>query len=343
VIETASWESFISDRVTDPKDVRPRPGSEGEVDPSYELSLELMRAASDVLSSTEGALADTLSWLALADSRGIVSYEWASTPGLKAALSRADIGVGAVLTEEQVGANGIGRALARRKIALVRGEEHGNERWHGLTCGASPIVHPVSRRLMGVVNVTCLVEEQNQHLKLTLNTLVTGIQSALLRRTSSRHQRLLDAHTRVQRQTNLAVLTLDAQTMIVEEGLGAELMDREVLWSMVQQIGPMASEITLPNGQRLQVIPVVRGRPSDGVTLIFDPNDFRPALAAEALLSPERLHWNRSRLSPLERAEFDVILSAMQQTSGNKTEAAAQLEISRGTLYERLRRYGIQA
>jgi DNA-binding NtrC family response regulator len=43
----------------------------------------------------------------------------------------------------------------------------------------------------------------------------------------------------------------------------------------------------------------------------------------------------------LELAEFDVIRSTLERHDGNKVRTAQHLQISRGTLYERLRRYGI--
>jgi transcriptional regulator of acetoin/glycerol metabolism len=307
-------------------------------DASYELSHELLKVATDVLTTTQDALSDTMSWLAVADTTGTVRYDWASSTGLKQALSRAGIETGVALREELVGKNGIGSALERRATTIVRGSEHTREDWRGLSCGASPIIHPVTRRLMGIVNVTCLAGEQNQHLRLTLNTMVTGIQSVLVRRASSRHQRLLDAHTRVQRQTSFAVLTIDAHTMILEEGLEIAFGDRETLWPLVEELAPMASELTLPNGIRLQAIPVVRGRPAEGITLLFDPSQL-PAGSGDLV---EDRHLGRARLGLRDRAELDVIISVLQQTRGNKSEAAAMLEISRSTLYERLKRYGIQ-
>ena len=50
--------------------------------------------------------------------------------------------------------------------------------------------------------------------------------------------------------------------------------------------------------------------------------------------SPDPPRARRLRLSPLEQAEFDVIASVMRDYDGNKSEVAADLQISRGTLYD---------
>jgi transcriptional regulator of acetoin/glycerol metabolism len=339
-----SWESFVSDAGLAKPAPAPWPAAESaDSAPSpYELSQELMRSATDILRSTEDSLADTTSWLALADASGVITYEWASSSNLKHLMSRADVEAGADLAESHVGPNGVGSALARRTRMLVRGDEHANESWYSLACGASPIVHPVTRSLMGVVNVTCLADEQNQHLKITLNSMVMGIQQALLARSRTRHQRLLDAHLRVRQASRGSVVTLDAFTMIVEDDLGG-LVDRQAMWALIESVGPLATELSLPSGQRMQIVPVVRGRLSEGCSLLFDRGRGSDLAGQPPLGSLDGNRVRRERLSPLEQAEFDVIVAVLHETAGNKSEAAAQLQISRGTLYERLRRYGLQS
>ena len=46
-------------------------------------------------------------------------------------------------------------------------------------------------------------------------------------------------------------------------------------------------------------------------------------------------------LSPLETAEREIIAAVLAACDGNKSDAADRLQISRGTLYERIRRYGL--
>jgi len=317
---------------------RPAPPS----DSAYEANAELLKAARPVLLSIEDALSDTTTWLALADACGVVTLEWASSSRLKQKLSSADVETGVQLGEDRVGRNGIGRALATRASAHVSGKQHGNEEWFNLACAASPIIHPVTHQLMGVVNITCLVEEENPHLKVTLRTLVSGITQSLVDRAQARHQRLLDAHLRVKRAVLGAVITLDASTMIVDDAMGSVAFARETLWELVNEVGPNASELTLPTGQRVHLVPVVRGRTAEGCSLILGRSMEASRLNRVDRTSPSPSpNARRMHLSPLEQAEFDVIAAVMRDHDGNKSEVAAQLQISRGTLYDRLRRYGL--
>jgi len=313
-----------------------------ECEDGHEVSAELLKAARPVLRTLEDALDDTTTWLALADARGVVTLEWASSSRLKRQLMSADVEAGAQLGEDKVGRNGVGHALATRSPSLVSGTQHMNEDWFNLACAASPIIHPVSRQLMGVVNITCLVAEENSHLKVTLRALISGITQSLLTRSQSRHRRLLDAHLRVQRAALGAVVTLDDSTMIVDDVMGSVALDRETLWELVRAVGPNASELTLPSGQRVQLVAASPGRMDLGCSLVFG----RRLEAAQLTItnrdgSPDSPRARRLRLSPLEQAEFDVIATVMREYHGNKSEVAAHLQISRGTLYDRLHRYGM--
>ncbi|MHC1562986.1 sigma-54-dependent Fis family transcriptional regulator [Actinomycetospora sp. C-140] len=65
--------------------------------------------------------------------------------------------------------------------------------------------------------------------------------------------------------------------------------------------------------------------------------DVEPAdLPAEFAVS-----GTRRRLTPLETAERDLIVSALVEAGGNRSQAAAALGIGRATLYRRLRAFGI--
>jgi transcriptional regulator of acetoin/glycerol metabolism len=48
------------------------------------------------------------------------------------------------------------------------------------------------------------------------------------------------------------------------------------------------------------------------------------------------------RLTPMEQAELDAILAALDETNGNKVETASRLGISRSTLYRKMRSFGLE-
>jgi DNA-binding NtrC family response regulator len=64
-------------------------------------------------------------------------------------------------------------------------------------------------------------------------------------------------------------------------------------------------------------------------------------IAARDLPEDIRGQAPRRRLSHLERVELDAIMTALHQSQGNKSEAAAFLGISRATLYRKMRTFGV--
>ncbi|MEU1941288.1 helix-turn-helix domain-containing protein [Streptomyces sp. NPDC020125] len=108
-------------------------------------------------------------------------------------------------------------------------------------------------------------------------------------------------------------------------------MGPSALW-LVVAARPSATEVTLHDGWSARLHPVTQGRLHDGVVLVLE-RDRRGGCAKRHGISP------LATLSPLEQAEFKVINETLAECGGNKSEAAARLGISRGTLYHRVRRY----
>jgi transcriptional regulator with AAA-type ATPase domain len=58
-------------------------------------------------------------------------------------------------------------------------------------------------------------------------------------------------------------------------------------------------------------------------------------------LPPECLSTTKRMLTPLESLECDAIVEALQDSRGNKVEAARSLAMSRATIYRKIRDFGI--
>lgn len=294
----------------------------------------LPEGAERVLETAQRDLEGTNSFLAIVDPQGVVRYGWSSTDPLRRHLERADVQRGAGLDAGLHGLNAAGMAIERRAPAVVRGPSHSNERWHDLVCAAAPIIDPGSRRLLGALNVTCLDGEPSPHLTMAIRLVHRNLDDLLRRQVQLRHRRLLDAHLAVCAASSSAVVTLDGSTMIAESGFDQFPLERERLWGLVRQAGSSARELVLPGGVRAAVAPVRPGSLDEGCSLVVD--------AADVVRIAGGVAPADAGLSPLERAEKEVIASALREHEGNKREAAAWLRISRGTLYERIRRYGLE-
>jgi transcriptional regulator of acetoin/glycerol metabolism len=292
----------------------------------------LTRAARTVLHASEDALSGTTTWVAVADPRGVVTYEWSSTADLRRRLERVDVTAGIHLDERTVGTNGIGLALATRTDAVVRGAEHFNPSWRSLVCTASPLLHPITGDVLGVVNVTSQVGEHNEYLRVVLGSMVAGIREVLAAGLRTHHQRLLDAHFAMEAVSPGNIVTLDAHTMILEDPNRVRGLGRAQLWNLVERAGLSATEVSIGSGLRARVVFVDPLDIAAGCSLV---------IPREAPVPDRRGNQDAASLGPIERAEYEVIRGVLREVEGNKSEAAHRLRISRGTLYERLRRYGI--
>jgi transcriptional regulator of acetoin/glycerol metabolism len=196
------------------------------------------------------------------------------------------------------------------------------------------VIHPITRRVAGMVNVACPTEDANHLLLVAVRALVDGVTTALHEAATTRQRRMLDAHLSMRSASAGPVVTLDRQTMIVEDDAAELGLDRSALWAAALEAGPSASEIALTDGLRARLYPVAPGRLEDVVVLVLARGSAPhggPSGSATA-----------GRLRPLEQAEVRVITDTLAECGGNKSEAAARLGISRGTLYQRLRRYHLR-
>lgn len=318
----ASWRRSRSNGV-DPE----RLGLEHtEIDPEQLL----VRAGAPILLAMSDQLVGTSTALALADPSGTVVWRWEAHEQLSRTLDRIEFALGSDVGEGSAGTNGIGITATTARTSVVRGAEHFKQAWHGWACVATPVVDPVTRRVAGTVNVACPVSEANHLLVVVARGLAGDVGTAIGQRMTARQHRLLDAHLAFCAARAGTVVSLDAHHMITEDDAAPLGLERGTLWQAVTEVGPATRSIVLGD-VHARIYPVTAGSLEDGVVLVLGrgttPGSF-----------PMPAHASLSRL---EEAEARVIVEALAECDGNKSAAAARLGISRGTLYQRLRRYRI--
>jgi transcriptional regulator of acetoin/glycerol metabolism len=297
-----------------------------------------VRTAAPVLAHLADDLVGSSTCLALADLNGNLSWRWVSESSLTRALDRFEFDKGARFAEEHVGTNGIGISLESGRLAVVVGKEHFKEPLHGWACAAAPVIHPITRRPCGAVNVTCRATDANQLLRMAARLLADEVRSALYSASTAWQRRLLDAFVTYRAATTRPVIALHDHIMIADEAATALNLDQHSLWAAVREAGPSATMIHVSGTVTARLFPVTPGRLTDGVVLLLlagKPSDGRRVegvrAGAPAIPPPG--------LGPIERAEAEIIRNVLVECGGNKSSAAARLGISRGTLYQKLRRY----
>src|SRR4051794_4046282 len=96
---------------------------------------------------------DSRSLIVVSDASGLLLHI-EGPESLKTQAAEMNFVEGARYSETAAGTNGIGTVLAADHALQVFASEHFNERHHGWTCSAAPVHDPVSRRVLGVVDLS---------------------------------------------------------------------------------------------------------------------------------------------------------------------------------------------
>ncbi|HEY6408966.1 MAG TPA: GAF domain-containing protein, partial [Ktedonobacteraceae bacterium] len=118
-----------------------------------EASEPLIRAARSVLAWLTDFLADSGYVVVLSDAKGRLLHVTGDA-GIIRRLEHIDFIPGGNWSEAAAGTNAIGTALADGHIVQLMAAEHYCDGWQDLTCTATPIRHPFTGEVMGVLDVT---------------------------------------------------------------------------------------------------------------------------------------------------------------------------------------------
>lgn len=129
-----SWRRSLSHQVP--------PDRVAEEAREVDVETALFRAAAPVLSHWEERLVDTPMTLLLGDRAGRIVARRAGERGVQSRLDEVRAAEGFDFSEETMGTNGLGTALAEGRSVLVAGSQHYHDLLASLTCAAVPIMAP---------------------------------------------------------------------------------------------------------------------------------------------------------------------------------------------------------
>lgn len=241
----ASWKRSLIYSI-DPSGVRP--------DYRKVNSDRLSTAALPVIENSLQSLTGTATSLLFGDANGRLIGRWTDHSTLRRALNRSYVEAGFCMSEEVVGANGIGTALETGQVAEFRGAEHFSNQYLSFTCVGAPIRHPISRRIVGAIDITCRLEDTATIARPWITGLAAQIEQQLLDDSSVRERMLLSSYLAISRRTKRPVVCISDRLIISNPGassLVAEL-DQLALWEAAQRVcrtsAVGSTSLTLPSG-----------------------------------------------------------------------------------------------
>ena len=184
----------------------------------------LIRAATPIIGEVADQLATEPMSVILTDDDGVVLERRTGDSALAQHLDRIWLAPGFSYAERYVGTNGIGTALEGRGPAQVFGHEHYVEHLEDMACAGAPIRHPVSGKVMGVIDLTCWRREANLMMVTIASSIAKRIEETLLQQSGRRELALLHDYLTACQRNRGAVFALGDDLLMMNDR-ARELLD----------------------------------------------------------------------------------------------------------------------
>ncbi|QDY75616.1 sigma-54-dependent Fis family transcriptional regulator [Streptomyces qinzhouensis] len=153
----------------------------------------LRTAAGPVLAELARQLGETDFCVVLADRAARITELSGGGRVLRDRLESLGVVSGGVFLEETTGTNSLATAYELRRGVAVHGEEHYLEPFKRFSCYGHPITHPVTRRLVGVLDITCPSAADSPLLAPLVARAARDVEDGLLRTARAAERRMLAA------------------------------------------------------------------------------------------------------------------------------------------------------
>ena len=136
---------------------------------------------------------------------------------------------GAVWSEDAVGTNGPGTALAVGRAVHIVGAEHFCERWQGWHCAAAPIRDPLTQDVIGVLDLSGFRNKAHPHTLSLATAIAVALEQRLAAREAERRVSLLRQFgALVGRYPGDVILVVDRAGEIIASSTSAERLVRRL-------------------------------------------------------------------------------------------------------------------
>jgi len=246
--------------------------------PELDFSGRLVHCAQPVLDRLQRELSDLAVSVILTDARARVLDRRVAEGRLHDRLDDVSLAPGFSYAEEHAGTNGIGTALEGRETAFVFGHEHFNERLQQFACAGAPIRNPLTRRLEGIIDLTCLRRNANPIMRVLVQEAARDIEQALLEHGSTSQQAVLREFLAACARSRNAILSISGELVMTNTRAAALLTPTDQAY--LRQKGgellanPRAAEIEVclsgRQWSRVRFTPVGLGAGAAGAIMEID-------------------------------------------------------------------------
>lgn len=173
-----------------------------------DVASRLVRCAQPVITRLSEETADLALSIALTDSRARVLSRTDTSRTMGLLLDNVSLSSGFGYAEDEVGTNGIGTVLESGASVHIQGPEHFVEPLQPFACAGAPIRDPVTGRVEGVLDISCLAEHSSPMMHSLVRSAATQIERGLLLDRSQCQQALFDTYIRTDARSREAVIAV---------------------------------------------------------------------------------------------------------------------------------------
>jgi hypothetical protein len=188
-----SWQRSVAAGI-DPDRPAPRLLDEGET--ARRLERHALAGAVPLVTEVLGTtMRDSACLVALSDADGLLLWADGHPRALDGAVGPQFL-PGSLCSEEAVGTNAVGTALAIDHAVQIFSAEHFSRLLHGWTCAAAPIHDPESGALLGAIDVSGSFRAGHAHSLALVSAVASAVESELRRDVAQRDEHLLALYLR---------------------------------------------------------------------------------------------------------------------------------------------------
>ncbi|MFG2716097.1 SpoIIE family protein phosphatase [Streptomyces goshikiensis] len=241
----------------------------------FDPDSRLVRAAGPVLDQLASRFAGSPMNVALADAGGTVLERRFGEPDLAHVLPPIQSVPGFVFAERVAGTNGIGLALAERRLVQVYGAEHFAQRSQSSACSATPIRDQLSGDIVGVLCFGYPHSYQDPALAVLVRRAAETVERRLMEQRSARERALLRTYLDAGHLVHGGADTGNGHLMALDElgdsgfGRGDQMILKEKATELICSTQRAAVEVALPHGRGVTLMsrPVTSRSGVEGVVV----------------------------------------------------------------------------
>jgi transcriptional regulator of acetoin/glycerol metabolism len=191
----------------------------------------LTHAAAPVLRRIADDLSAQAVSVVLTSADGLVLDRIAADNQIEGMLDDVRLARGYSYAEAFAGTNGIGTALETGRPAFIQGSEHYVSTLGQLACAGSPIREPITRRILGVIDLTCWARQADPLLFALAKSAGSQIEDRLRTINNETETALLDAYLKQSRRYPGGVLAIGGDVVLMNRylRLALDAADQTVL------------------------------------------------------------------------------------------------------------------